>query len=356
MISSISVFHRARVRTLGSLIGAALFGTSMLLASPLAAHAQDKKTLRMSFVNVKEHPHGVGAERFAELVNAKSGGKLTVRLYPGGTLGSDMQIVSSMQGGTIDLSVMVPGSLTGVSKEFGMFDLPFLFQNAAEADAVLDGPFGTKLLAILPSKNLVGLSFWDHGFRNFTTSTKPITTVADFRGLKVRVQQIPIYVDMMRALDANPVALSFPELYGALESRAVDGQENPLTSIVGSRLHEAQKFLSITRHTYNPLVVVASKKSWDKLTEDERKILMEAANEAKPYQRKFSRDAESKALETIKAAGLKVNELAPAEVEHLRQKVQPVAEKLAQDSGAALTKELRDEVARVRAKTASVRQ
>ena len=354
MIPSILKFPH--LRPFGRAIGAGLLGMALMLGGGFNAHAQDKKILRMSFVNVKEHPHGMGAERFAELVNAKSAGKLIVRLYPGGTLGSDMQIVSSMQGGTIDLSVMVPGSLTGVSKEFGMFDMPFLFQSAAEADAVLDGPFGAKLLAILPSKNLVGLSYWDHGFRNFTTSTKPINTIEDFRGLKVRVQQIPIYVDMMRALDANPVALSFPELYGALESRAVDGQENPLTSIVGSRLHEAQKFLSITRHTYNPLLVVASKRTWDKLSEDERKILLEAANEAKPYQRKVSRDAEAKALETIKAAGLKVNELAPAEVERLRQKVQPVSEKLAQDSGAAITKELRDEVARVRATATSARQ
>lgn len=343
-------------RTFVSVMGAGLVSMAMMLGGIVNAHAQDKKILRMSFVNVKEHPHGVGAERFAELVNAKSGGKMVVRLYPGGTLGGDMQIVSAMQGGTIDLSVMVPGSLTGVSKEFGMFDLPFLFQNATEADAVLDGPFGAKLLALLPAKNLVGLSYWDHGFRNFTTSTKPITTIADFRGLKVRVQQIPIYVDMMRALDANPVALSFPELYGALESRAVDGQENPLTSIVGSRLHEAQKYLSITRHTYNPLVVVASKKSWEKLTEDERKVLLDAANEAKPYQRKISRDAEAKALATIKATGLKVNELALGEIEQLRQKVQPVAEKLGQDSGAAITKELRDEVARVRTATTAVRQ
>ena len=354
MIPSILKFPH--LRSLGGAIGAGLLGMALTLGGGVNAHAQDKKILRMSFVNVKEHPHGVGAERFAELVNAKSAGKLVVRLYPGGTLGSDMQIVSSMQGGTIDLSVMVPGSLTGVSKEFGMFDMPFLFQNAGEADAVLDGPFGAKLLAILPSKNLVGLSYWDHGFRNFTTSTKPINTIEDFRGLKVRVQQIPIYVDMMRALDANPVALSFPELYGALESRAVDGQENPLTSIVGSRLHEAQKFLSITRHTYNPLLVIASKRTWDKLSEDEHRILLEAANEAKPYQRKVSRDAEAKALETIKAAGLKVNELAPAEVERLRQKVQPVAQKLAQDSGAAISKELRDEVARVRATATSARQ
>lgn len=338
----------ARVITTG-VMGAALFCAS-------AAHAQEAKVLRMSFVNVKEHPHGVGAERFAELVSKKSGGKLAVRLYPGGTLGSDMQVVSSMQGGTIDLSVMVPGSLAGVSKDFGLFDLPFMFRNATEADAVLDGPFGAKLMELLPPKGLVGLSFWDHGFRNFTTSRKPIVTADDFQGLKLRVQQIPIYLDMMKALGANPVPLPFPELYGALESHAVDGQENPLTSIVGSRLHEAQKFLSITRHTYNPLVVVGSKKSWDKLSSDERKILIDAANEAKPYQRRFSREAEAKALDTIKAAGLKVNELAPGEIERMHQKVQPVSDKFARDAGEGMANDLRDQIAKVRGEAPVQRQ
>jgi tripartite ATP-independent transporter DctP family solute receptor len=330
-----------------SAFGAGLIGLALLIAP--SAHAQGTKGLRMSFVNVKDHPHGVGAERFAELVSQKSNGKLTVRLYPGGTLGSDMQTVSSMQGGTIDLSVMVPGSLAGVSKDFGLFDLPFTFHTPEEADAVLDGPFGARLNAILPPKGLIGLSYWDHGFRNFTTSRKPIVTVEDFQGLKLRVQQIPIYLDMMKALGANPVPMPFPELYGALESRAVDGQENPLTSIVGSRLHEAQKFLSITRHTYNPLIVVASKKSWDKLSEIEQKVLVDAANEAKPYQRKFSRDAEAKALETIKAAGLKVNELAPIEVERMRQKVALVSEKFANDTSEGMANDLRVQLAKVRA-------
>ena len=332
-------------RAVSGLIASGLLAGGLLFAGP--GQAQER-TLRMSFVNVKDHPHGVGAERFAELVSQKSGGKMVVRLYPGGTLGGDLQIVSSMQGGTIDLSVMVPGSLVGQSKEFGVFDLPFLFKDAREADAVLDGAFGKKLMERLPEKKLVGLSFWDHGFRNMTTGKKPIVSADDFQGLKLRVQQIPIYIDMMKALGANPVPLPFPELYTALENGTVDGQENPLTSIVGSKLHEAQKFLTITRHTYNPLVVLASKASWDKLSATEQKILLDAANEAKPYQRKVSRDAESKALETIKAAGLKVNELAPAEIERLREKVQPAADKFSREAGEALVKELRAEVAKAR--------
>ena len=337
---------RARRLTTG-LLASSLFAASLLFAG--ASHAQER-TLRMSFVNVKEHPHGIGAERFAELVSQKSGGKMQVKLYPGGSLGSDMQMVSSLQGGTIDLSVMVPGSLVGQSKEFGIFDLPFLFKDAQESDLVLDGPFGKKLLERLPEKGLVGLSYWDHGFRNMTTSKKPIVKVEDFEGLKLRVQQIPIYIDMMKALGANPIALPFTELYTALENGTVDGQDNPLTSIVGSKLHEAQKFLSITRHTYNPLVVLASKKTWDKLTPDEHKILIDAANEAKPYQRKVSRDAEAKALDVIKAAGLKVNEVSPAEIERMREKVQPAADKFTKEAGEGLVKELRAEIVKARSK------
>ena len=337
---------RVRSRRLAtSLIASALCAAGLLLGG--AAQAQER-TLRMSFVNVKDHPHGIGAERFAELVGKKSGGKLVVKLYPGGTLGGDIQVVSSLQGGTIDLSVMVPGALVGQSKEFGVFDLPFLFKDAREADAVLDGAFGKKLLERLPEKGLVGLGYWDHGFRNMTTSKKAIVTADDFQGLKIRVLQIPIYIDMMKALGANPLPLPFPELYGALESGTVDGQENPLTSIVGSKLHEAQKFLSITRHSYNPLVVLASKKSWDKLSEEDRKILLEAANEAKSYQRKVSRDAEAKALDTIKAAGLKVNEVSAAEIDRMREKVKPAADKFTREAGEALVSELRVEVAKAR--------
>lgn len=341
-------FTKLRGRRLASaLLASSLLASGLLFAG--ASQAQER-TLRMSFVNVKDHPHGIGAEKFAELVSQKSAGKLNVKLYPGGTLGGDLQVVSSLQGGTIDLSVMVPGALVGQSKEFGVFDLPFLFKDSREADAVLDGPFGKKLMERLPEKNLVGLSYWDHGFRNMTSNKKPIVSADDFQGQRIRVLQIPIYIDMMKALGANPLPLPFPELYGALENGTVDGQENPLTSIVGSKLHEVQKFLSITRHAYNPLVVIASKKSWEKLSEGEQKILLDAANEAKTYQRKVSRDAEGKAMETIKAAGVKVNEVAPAEIDRMRDKVQPAAEKFSRDAGEGLVKELRAEVANARSK------
>jgi TRAP-type transport system periplasmic protein len=329
---------------------------SLLIASGVAlftsaSHAQavKERTIRFAFVNEKDHPHGLAAQHFADLVKAKSGGKISVKLFPGGTLGSDPTVVSSLQGGTIDMTALVTGILAGHTPEFMIFDLPFLFDDAAEADAVADGPVGTKLLEKLPAKGLVGLGFWDHGFRHVTTSKRPITKLEDIQGLKIRVLQIPIYPDMFNALGANAVPLPFTELYTALETGTVDAQENPWTSLAASRLDEVQKFGSMTGHVYNALVVLFSKKSWDKLSGDEQKILQDALNETTQYQRKLSREMAEKSLEIVKSRGLTVNEMPAQERARMREKLQPVTDKYAKVVGEELVKEAYSEIEKVRA-------
>ena len=203
-------------------------------------------------------------------------------------------MASSLQGGTIEMSMMGTGLLTGMDKDFGIFDTPFLFDNAKEVDAVLDGPVGTKLIDKLPGKGLIGLSYWDHGFRILTNSKRPISKVEDIQGLKIRVQQIPVFIDMFSALGANPIPMPFPELYTALETGAVDGQENPFISVDTNKFYDVQKYASNTRHAYSPLLVLAGKKFWDQLSNDERTILLDAANEAKPYQREVSRTMDAR--------------------------------------------------------------
>ena len=158
----------------GKVIGSALLSSVFLL--PGSANAEIKeRTIRFAFQNAQEHPQGQGAKKFAELVEQKSGGKIKVRLFPSGQLGGDLQTVSSIQGGTLDMTVLNAGLLVGQVKEFGLFDLPFLFDSAKQADAVVDGPFGQKLSATLVPKNLVGLGYWDLGFRNLTNSRRPVT-------------------------------------------------------------------------------------------------------------------------------------------------------------------------------------
>jgi len=319
----------------------------LLLAS--VGHAADiqERNLRFAFQNPKDHPQGLGAQKFADLVSEKSDGKITVTLFPGGTLGGDLQTVSAMQGGIIGLTVLNAGLLSGLIKEFAVYDFPFLFNNKEEAFAVVDGPFGKQLLEKLSAKGLIGLGYWDLGFRNVTNNRRPIAKLEDIQGLKIRVLQAPIYIDLFNTLGANAVPMPFPELYTAIETGAVDGQENPVTVIQSGQFHEVQKYLSLTQHTYNPQALLISKRIWDQLSEDERKIIQEAASEATAYQREVSIERETEALEALKE-DMEVNEVPPEEIEKMREKVKPVIEKHSQEVGEELVKELYAELEKVR--------
>lgn len=316
-----------------------------------AAQAADikERTLKFSYVQPKESHMGFGAQKFADLVSQKSGKKITVKLFPNGTLGGDLQTVSALQGGTIEITTMPPSLLAGLSKEFGAFDLPFLFSDFKEADAVLDGPIGKRFMDKLPA-GLVGLSYWDHGFRNVSNSKRAIARVEDFQGLKLRVVQTPLMVDTFKALGTNAVPMAFTELYTAMESRAVDGQDNPVVAFETNRFYEVQKHLSLTRHVYNPLIVLFSQKVWDKLSADERKILQDAARETSLEQRKVSREMETKALAKAKSQGTVVTEITPQERARMREKVKPVTEQYTKELGEALVKEIYAEIDKARAR------
>jgi TRAP-type transport system periplasmic protein len=328
---------------------AALAATCGLLLVA-GAHAQIKEqTLRFATVNPQGHPIVAGMEKFAELVSQKSGGKMTVKLFPGSVLGGDVQVLSSVQGGTIDLTSMNSGILQGQVKEYTVVDFPFLFADPKEADAVMDGPVGKLLADKLPPKGLVHLAYWELGFRNLTNSKRPVAKLEDFSGLKIRVIQSPIYIDTFNTLGANAVPMPFPEVYTALEQKTIDGQENPFPVIAANKLQEVQKYLSITRHVYNPQSVLLSKKTWDRLSKQEQDVLMAAAQEATIYQRKVSREAQDQALATLKKS-MEVNEIAPAEMTKIRAKVKPVVDKFSAEVGPDFVKQVYTEIDKVRGK------
>lgn len=318
------------------------------LAAAGAGAQVKERTLKFAFQNQTGHPQAQGAQKFADIVAAKSGGKITVKLFPGGTLGGDLQTVSALQGGTVELTVLNAGILSAQLKEFAVFDFPFLFNSGKEADAVTDGPFGQKLMARLDDKGLHGLGYWDLGFRNLTNSKRPIAAADDIAGLKIRVIQSPIYIDLFSALGANATPLPFPELYTALDQKAVDGQENPNTTILASKFAEVQKFITQTRHVYNPQALLVSKKTWDGMSADERQILTEAARDSTVFQRAASRSAADSALEALRRAGMTVSELPPEEMEKLRAKVKPVIDKYSASVGEATVKELMSAIDKVR--------
>src|SRR5262245_21753795 len=187
------------------------------------AVAQDIKprTIKFATQNPKGHPIVIGMEKFAEIVNTKSGGKMKVNLFPGGTLGGDAPNISALQGGTLEMVVMNSGILASQVKEFAVFDFPFMFANSQEADAVVDGPFGKMMLDKLDAKNIHGLAYWELGFRNITNSKRPLNKVEDISGLKLRVIPNAINIDWVSALGANPTPMAFPEVYSALDQKAI---------------------------------------------------------------------------------------------------------------------------------------
>ncbi len=319
-------------------------------SATLAAGAADiqERTIKFPSASNKGHPQVVGVEKFAELVKAKSGGKLNVKSFPGGTLGPDLQVVSAMQGGTVEMNVMNASLLAGNVKEMTLFDLPYLFASTKEADAVADGPVGKRLLAKLEERGLIGLAYWDLGFRQMHTTKKPVDKADDFKGMKMRVIPTPIYVEFMQALGANAVPMPFTETYGALEQGALDGMTNPLLNITDGKYNEVSKHLILTNHMYTPQAVIVSKKFWDKLSADEKKILQDAATETAIFQRKVARDESAKSLDELKKRGMVVHELPAAEVAKMKERAQPVFAKFAAQIGEPLVKEVQAQVERVR--------
>ncbi|EZH80057.1 TRAP transporter substrate-binding protein [Ectopseudomonas composti] len=329
---------------------AALLCSSALLLSAVSQAAEEinRHNFKIAFVQAKDHPHGLGAQKFAELIKEKSDGKMKVMVFASGTLGGDAQVISSVQGGTVDMTLVTPGLLSGIEKGFALYGLPFLFQNSAEVDAVLDGPAGQNLLTTLEPHGLIGLGYWDHGFRHITNSKHPVQKLEDIKGLKLRLQQIPTAIESFKALGANVVPLSFTELYTAMETRTVDGQENPLAAIETSKFYEVQKYLSLTGHFYDPLVAIFSKRTWDKLNETERELVRSASLEAQAYERKVSRDMDVSSREALAKHGMQINEVAPEEIERMREQVRPTVEKLVAEYGPALMDEMNAEIAKVR--------
>ena len=287
-------------------------------------------------------------KKFAEEVAAKSGGKLKVQLFLNSTLGTDQAIISSMQGGTVEMAVMNTGILASVAKELAVFDFPFLFANEKESDTLVDGKVGQALHKKLEEKGLVGLSYWELGYRHITNSKRPLNKVEDIEGLKLRVIPNPINVAWVKALGANPTPMPFAEVYAGMEQKAIDGQENPVAVIAANKFWEVQKHMALTNHQYNPQSVVISKKFWDGLSAAEKKIIDEASDHATKAQREASRSAVAANLELLKKNGMQVTVFSPAEVAKLRDKMKPVIQQFTASVGEATVNEVMAELAKMR--------
>ena len=306
-------------RTLTSALMAA---TLLVTTSAFAQFAE--RTIKFTNGVNEDHPVGLGVKRMQEVLNAKTGGKIKINAFWGGSAGGDLPATQALRAGTQEMVCTSSSPLVGIVKELGAFDLPFLFANEKEADIVLDGPAGAYFNKKLEDAGLVNLAYWENGFRNLTNSKRPVARAEDFDGVKVRVMQNNIFLDTFKTLGSNAVPMAFGEVFTALETKTIDGQENPFVTIETSKLNEVQKYLSVTRHAYTPFLVLYSKKLFDQLNPQEQAVLREAAMEGQKVQRTANRTLNEQSLANLKVKGMMVNEVTSAEQLRMFQKVRPV--------------------------------
>jgi tripartite ATP-independent transporter DctP family solute receptor len=339
-------------KAMTTLIRRTLVATAALAAflAPLAAAAQDIKPrlIRFGYGLNEQSNQGRAVKVFAEAVEKASGGKMKVRAIGAAALGPDTQMQQALIGGAQEMMVGSTATLVGITKEMALWDTPFLVNSGKEADALLDGPVGQKVIAKLPEKGLVGLVYWENGFRNLTNTKRPVTKLEDLDGIKLRVMQNNVFLESFKTMGANAVPLPFSELFSALETKTVDGQENPFNTILSSKFYEVQKYLSVTNHVYSPWIVLVSKKWWDGLSNDERNVLMNAAKKSRDFERKDTREEAAKALAELKAKGMQVNELSAAEANRMRSKLTQVNASIAANVGQDLWNEVQVAVEKAR--------
>ncbi|MCD8350852.1 MAG: DctP family TRAP transporter solute-binding subunit [Planctomycetaceae bacterium] len=225
---------------------------------------------------------------------------IDVQLFPGGQLGSEGEIVGQLQAGITDMLPTTTGPLGRLHNVFYALEPPYELLNETQADTVLDGPIGEKMLQVFDSKGLVGLTFWENGFRQATNSVRPIVTPEDFKGIKFRVQQSTLHINFFKALGANPTPLPFTEIYNSLATKVVDGQENPLSLIATNKFYEQQKYLSKTDHVYSAVPVYFSKMKWMMLPPDVQKLVKDTVHDLRIWQRQRGRQMENEYIADIK--------------------------------------------------------
>src|SRR5712672_2708527 len=315
------------------------------LAWPGAALAQSPTVIKFSHVVAPDTPKGKGSLKFKELAEKYTDGKVVVEVYPNSQLYKDNEELQALQLGAVHMlapSLAKFGPL-GV-KEFEVFDLPFILPNKAALRKVTDGPLGQKLMGLLQPKGMVGLAYWDNGFKDMSAN-KPLRMPADFRGLKMRIQSSKVLEAQMRALGAIPQVMAFSEVYQALATGVVDGTENPPSNEYTQKMHEVQKYTMLSEHGYVGYAVIANKKFWDGLPPDVRAGLDKAMAEATAFANDIAQKENDGALEAIKKSGKsQVLALTPEQKAAWRKALEPVYSEMVSRVGKDILTEFEKEV------------
>src|SRR5687767_6259562 len=277
-----------------------------LAACALCAAFAQARDFRSAEVHPNDYPTTLAVQQMGKLVAERSKGKMGVKVYPSGALGTEKDNIEQLRLGALDMMRINVAPLNAVVPETIATGLPFVFRSVEHMRKVLDGPVGDEILKAMEAQGLVGLAFYDSGARSFYTVKKPIKTVADMKGLKIRVQQSDLFVATIEALGANPTPMPYGEVYTALKTGIVDAAENNFPSYESSRHFEAAKYYTMTEHSMAPEVLVFSKVIWDSLPEEDQALIRKAAKESVPHMRKLWDEREAKARQTVEAGGAEI--------------------------------------------------
>lgn len=284
---------------------------ALTLAATLISGTASAQAIKLTLAHgtALDNPRHTAALRFAEVVKARSNGRIEVTVAGAAQLGDDAAMITALRTGALDMSANSQGAVANVVPEYAAFGMPFLFASQAHAWKVMDGPAGKELADKSADKGLVVLGYWDNGIRQMSNSKRPLLKPEDLKGLKMRTPPDAVTVDIMQSMGAEAQQIKFSELYVALQQGVVDGQENPLVNIWAGKLHEVQKYISLTGHKYELTPFLIGKRSWDKLGDADKKIIQEAATEATALQRKLAQESDEKMLGELKAKGVQIDKV-----------------------------------------------
>ena len=304
---------------------------------------EDSYEIKFGIGLAEDSPQAMSVDYFEQILDQRSGGRIDVTLFPNSQVGDDLQMMNALQSGTLEMTYPSTSPATGIVPQLRLFDLPFLFPTAEDADAVLDGPIGQEMLDAFDGSGIEALAFAENGYRQLTNSQRAVATPEDVNGLRIRVMENPIQVSIWETLGANPTSMAFGEVFSALEQGVVDGQENPWSTILTSRFYEVQDYGSETRHVYTPFIIMIGEQFFEGLCPEDQELIREAAVQARDYQRTISREYNDFARDQLAEQGMEITELTDEQRAAFQEAVQPVYDRWRDEIGADLVNRVQEQ-------------
>ena len=321
-------------------ISSILFASALSLTVPAAA--QDVMKLKLGHVAPTDEPYHQAAEKFAELVNKNTGGAVQIQIFPNSLLGGQRELLEGLQLGSVDITLTTAAVLSSFLPKTQVIELPFMFRDREHVYKVVDGPLAKEIYDGDEKKKMKVIDTWENGFRNITNNVRPIEKPEDMKGVKIRVMENKMYIEMFKALGANPTPMARGELFTGLQTKVVDGQENPLGQIYTSRFYEVQKYATLSGHTYSPEVVVFSLATWKKIPAKYQEEILKASSEAKKFNRDLSAKMDKEYVGKLKEKGMTVTALTAQQIVPFQEKMMPVWDLFADKIGKDLIQKIKD--------------